>query len=66
MTTRLIRTMVTAEVRAADTGRPFEQRTFDLMLGPGEKEARRKEARRILWQLGYDVRGLNMSDYVLT
>lgn len=61
---RVTHTLVTAEVRPADTDRAFERRTFDLMLGPGEKEARRKEARRILWQLGYDVRGLNMSDYV--
>lgn len=63
--TPIIRTLVTAEVRLADTDRAFERRSFDLMLGQGDKEARRNQARETLWGMGYDVRGLNMSDYVV-
>lgn len=53
---------VTAEVRHAGTERAFEVREFDLMLGAQNQfQARRHEAKRILVQIGYDVRGVNIT-----
>ena len=58
--------LVTAEVRHAGTSGAFERRAFELMLGgKQELDAKRREARRILAQIGYDVRGINLSQYRL-
>lgn len=58
------RHLVTSDVRLAGTDRPFERRSFDLMLGSRlESQAKRREALRILHQLGYDCRGINLSEY---
>lgn len=65
--TPIIRTLVTAEVRAMGTDRPFDRREFHfyLGLGPGTTPTKKAKARETLWGMGYDVRGLNMSDYVV-
>lgn len=60
------RHLVTAEVRSAGTSYAFERRSFDLMLGAKQElDAKRREAKRILAQIGYDVRGINLSEYRL-
>lgn len=60
------RAAVTADVRIAGTERPFERRDFDLMVGAKQDLTKQRlEAKRILAQLGYDVRGLNLTAYRL-
>lgn len=60
------RHLVTAEVRIAGTARAFERRDFDLMLGSKQElDAKRREAKRVLGQIGYDVRGINLCEYRL-
>jgi hypothetical protein len=54
--------IVTADVRIAGTDRKFERRDFNLMVGLDQSlDNMRLEAKRILHQLGYDVRGINLS-----
>jgi hypothetical protein len=58
------RAAVTADVRIAGTDREFERRDFDLMVGSNQDLTKQRlEAKRILHQLGYDVRGINLSAY---
>jgi len=60
------RAAVTADVRIAGTDRKFERRDFDLMVGANQDLTKQRlEAKRILHQLGYDVRGINLSAYRL-
>ena len=62
----VIRAAVMADVRIAGTDRPFERRDFDLMVGANQDLTKQRlEATRILFQLGYDVRGVNLATYRL-
>lgn len=57
------RHLVTADVRFCDTGRPFERKNFDLMLGAHQDLTKKRlEAKRVLHQIGYDVRGVNVAE----
>lgn len=58
------RAAVMADVRIAGTERPFERRAFDLMVGANQDLTKQRlEAKRILFQMGYDVRGINLSTF---
>lgn len=60
------RHLVTSDVRPAGTDLPLERRSFDLMLGSDLNfEAKRREAIRILKQIGYDCRGINLCEFKL-
>ena len=60
---RVSRHTVTADVRTYGSHNPIVARSFDLMLGDGTGEQKRREALRILQQLGYQTRGVSVSEY---
>lgn len=51
---------VTANVRIEGTSHPFESRPFWLMLGADTPERQAKEAKRVLHQIGWDCRQVNV------
>lgn len=58
---------VSANVRAIGAIGSFYSREFNLMLGIGAKdtpERRKKEAIRILNQIGYETRGITVEEHV--